>query len=229
MPRFFTPKAFRFLKDLAENNDRDWFKANQNRYEHDVRQPALDFIGEFSEPLYAISPHFTADPRKVGGSLFRIQRDIRFSKDKTPYKTHVGIQFRHIASQDDVHAPGFYLHLEPGACYAGVGLWRPSTADAYAVRDAIADDPKAWRNAAHSRSFTAAFEMSDGNKLQRPPKGFDADHPLIEDLKRRDFTAGTPLAQRTVTSSSFIDDYTELCRTASPFMEFLCKAVGVAF
>lgn len=229
MPRFFTPKTFAFLKDLADNNDREWFKANQDRYEQEVRRPALDFIEDFSEPLYGISPHFTADPSKVGGSLFRIQRDTRFSKDKTPYKTHVGIQFRHIASKDDVHAPGFYLHIEPSACYAGAGLWRPATDVAYEIRHAIADDPAGWKEAAHSRAFSSTFELSDGNKLKRPPKGFDPEHPLIEDLRRRDFTAGARLTQRMVTGASFLEDYTDLCRRASPFMRFLCEAVGVGF
>lgn len=228
MPRHFTPKTFAFLRDLAANNDRDWFDANRDRYEDEVRQPALDFIQDFADRLVKISPHFSADPRKQGGSLFRIHRDTRFSSDKTPYKTHTGMQFRHVAA-NDVHAPGFYLHLEPGACWAGVGLWRPTTADAGRIRDAIEADPTAWRNAAHAKRFADRYELSDGDKLKRPPKGFDPEHPFIEDLKRRDFTAGTKLTQKVVTSDDFVDHYAALCRTAAPFVSFLCDAVGVAF
>jgi len=228
MSRYFTPKTFSFLRDLAANNEREWFKANQERYEADVREPALEFISDFADPLYAISPHFSADPRKAGGSLFRIHRDTRFSKDKTSYKTHTGMQFRHVATKDDVHAPGFYLHIEPGACYAGVGMWRPSTEDAYKVRHAIADDPAGWKKAAHSKDFSATYEH-DGESLVRPPKGFDADHPLIEDLKRKDFVAGTRLTQKSVTSTDFLDEYAALCHTAVPYMKFLCEAVGVGF
>ena len=228
MTRYFTPNTFAFLRDLAANNEREWFRANQDRYEADVREPALEFIADFAERLHGISPHFSADPRKAGGSLFRIHRDIRFGKDKTPYKTHTGMQFRHVATKDDVHAPGFYLHIEPGACYAGVGLWRPSTEDAYKIRHAIADDPPGWRKAAHAKRFADVYTL-DGESLVRPPKGFDADHPLIDDLKRKDFVAGARLTQKTVTSTEFLDEYTTLCAAAAPFMKFLCGAVGVRF
>ncbi|MFQ5517839.1 MAG: DUF2461 domain-containing protein [Acidimicrobiia bacterium] len=229
MPRYFTPKTFAFLKDLAANNEREWFKANQERYEADVRQPALDFIDDFADRLYKISPHFVADARKQGGSLFRIHRDTRFSKDKTPYKTHTGMHFRHVATKDDVHAPGLYLHLEPGECWVGAGLWQPSTENARKIRSAIHDDSAAWKKAAYSTRFTDVFALGDGNKLQRVPKEFDADHPYAEDLKRRDFTAGTRLTQKQVTSDGFLDDFTSICKTAGPFMAYLSGAIGVAF
>lgn len=105
---YITPKLFSFFRDLKKNNDRDWFEANRARYERDVREPLLAFTDAFAEPLYKISPHFRAEPKKVGGSLFRIFRDVRFSKDKSPYKTHAGVHFRHERARD-VHAPGFYL------------------------------------------------------------------------------------------------------------------------
>ena len=229
MPRYLTNKTFAFLKDLDANNNREWFKANKDRYESDVREPALDFIEEFADKLLKISPHFIADARKQGGSLFRIHRDTRFAKDTTPYKTHTGMQFRHVATKDDVHAPGFYLHIEPSESWAGIGLWQPATADALKIRQAISDDPAAWKKAAYGKRFTDTFELSDGNKLQRPPAGFDPDHPYIEDMKRRDFTAGTRLSQKQVTSEGFLDEYAAMCKTASPFLAFLSRAVGVAF
>ena len=226
--RYFTPKLFSFMQDLADNNDRDWFKANQDRFEQDVREPALDFITDFSKPLESISKHFVADSRKVGGSLFRIQRDTRFSKDKTPYKTHVGIHFRHFATKEDVHAPGFYLHLEPGGSFAGLGLWRPSATDANEIRQKIADESARWRRAAHDKRFTETYSL-EGESLVRPPKGFEGDHPLIEDIKRKDFLGSTQLAQQTVTSSGFFETYVDLCKAGAPFMKFLCEAVGVGF
>jgi len=229
MTRYFTSKTFAFLNDLASNNNREWFKANKDRYESDVREPALDFVEDFADKLLKISPHFVADPRKQGGSLFRIHRDTRFSKDKTPYKTHTGLQFRHVATKDNVHAPGFYLHIEPGECWAGLGLWQPATADALKIRQAISVDSAAWKKAAYSKRFTDTLKLSDGNKLQRPPKGFNADHPYIEDLKRRDFTASSRLSQKLVTSDGFLDEYAGMCKTASPFLAFLSKAVGVEF
>lgn len=229
MAAHFTPALFAFVRDLATNNDREWFKANQERFEEVVRRPALDFIGDFAEPLYSVSPHFVADPRTVGGSLFRIQRDTRFGADKTPYKTHVGIHFRHVATRDDVHAPGFYLHLEPRGSYAALGLWRPATADAYAVRTAIADDPAGWRSAAHGTAFRRAYGELEGESLVRAPKGFDPEHPLIDDLKRKDFIASHRLTQAEVTSARFLDLYAASVRTGAPFMRYLCHALGLAF
>ena len=225
--RYFTPKLFGFLKDLAENNDRDWFKANQDAYEEYVREPALEFINDFAAPLKKISPHFVADSRTVGGSLFRIQRDTRFSKDKTPYKINTGLQFRHIAGKD-AHAPGFYLHIQPGECFMGVGLWRPETKVAYSIRQAIADDPAGWKRASRGKRFSDVYAIG-GDSLNRPPRGFDEDHPLIEDLKRKDFIASTRVTQKSITSDHFMEDFTDNCKRSAPFMKFLCEAVGVPF
>ncbi len=225
--RHFTPATFTFLKDLAANNDRDWFTANKQRYVNKVQEPALEFITDFGTRLHKISPHFTADARVVGGSLFRIHRDTRFSKDKTPYKENTGVQFRHEAAKD-AHAPGYYLHIQPGECFAGVGLWRPETKVAYAIREHIAERPAEWKKAAHGKRFTDVFELG-GDSLLRPPKGFDPDHPYIDDLKRKDFIASTRLSQRSITSEGFVDEFAKMCRAATPFMRFLCEAVGVPF
>ena len=225
--RYFTPKLFGFLRDLAENNDRAWFKANQDAYENNVREPALEFINDFTKPLKGISEFFVTDSRTVGGSLFRIQRDTRFSKDKTPYKTNTGMQFRHIMAKD-VHSPGYYLHIQPGECFMGVGIWRPETKVAYAIRDKIAEDPTAWKKATQSKRFTDVFSIG-GESLKRPPKGYDPDHPYIEDLKLKDFIASTRVTQKDITSDHFMADFTSNCKRATPFMRFLCEAVGVPF
>lgn len=223
----FSPALFSFLRDLAAHNDREWFHAHKDRYVAAVQEPALEFISDFAPRLTKISPHFTADARVVGGSLFRIQRDTRFSKDKTPYKLNTGLQFRH-ESASDAHVPGFYLHLQPGECYAGVGIWRPATADATTVRQAIAGDPAGWKKAAYGKRFTDVWAQA-GESLMRPPKGFDPDHPYVEDLKRKDFIASTRLTQKQVTSPDFIDDYERMCRAAVPYMRFLCEALGQPF
>jgi uncharacterized protein (TIGR02453 family) len=225
--RYFTPKLFAYLTDLSENNDREWFKAHQDEYERYVREPALDFINDFAKPLESISPNFVADSRKVGGSLFRIQRDTRFAKDKTPYKENTGMQFRH-AQAKDVHAPGFYLNIQPGECYMGAGLWRPETKAAYAIRDRIDQDPAGWKKATRGKRFTDVFTVT-GESLIRPPKGYSEDHPLIDDLKRKDFIASTRLSQKLVTSDEFLKVFADNCRRAAPFMRFLCEAVGVPF
>lgn len=222
--RSFSPALFSFLQELKENNDREWFAANKARYEADVREPALEFISAFAPRLDELSPHFVADARKVGGSLFRIHRDVRFSKDKSPYKTATGIHFRHALAQS-AHAPGFYLHLEPGGVFAGAGIWRPDTATARRIREAIHADPEGWRRALGGSAFHERYTL-DGESLKRPPAGFAADHLLIEDLKRKDFIAVAPLPERAVTSAGFIDEYAETCRAAAPLVRFLCEATG---
>lgn len=227
MTAHFTPELFGFLADLETNNNRDWFQQNKPRYLEDVQEPALEFITEFGPRLRAISPHFRADAKAQGGSLFRIYRDTRFGKDKTPYKTNTGMQFRHERAKD-AHAPGFYLHLEPGGSFMGVGLWRPTTAVAYAIREYIDENSDDWESAAHSAEFAESFSLQ-GDSLKRPPRGYDADHPLIEDLRRKDFIASHELSDADVVAEDFIDTMTDLCRGGSPFMAFLCRAVGVEY
>jgi uncharacterized protein (TIGR02453 family) len=223
--RYFTPALFQFLRELADHNDRAWFKANQDRYEAAVRQPALDFITDMVDPLGDLSPHFVADSRTVGGSLFRIQRDTRFSKDKTPYKLNTGMHFRHERARD-AHAPGFYIHLEPRRCFMGVGLWMPESKVAYRIRHHIDDHPDAWVAATRTAPFTTMFQLG-GESLQRPPRGFDPEHPLIDDLKRKSFMATSSLTQAEVTSAGFLDDVVDRWRTATPMMAVLCEAVDV--
>ncbi len=139
----FSPEMFEFLSELKGNNTKEWFQANKERYRAEVQEPLLRFISEFADPLHAISPHFVADPRPSGGSMFRIYRDVRFSKDKSPYKTHAAAQFRHAAGKD-AHAPGFYLHLEPGQVFVGAGSWHPASDALAAIRGAIVDKPARW-------------------------------------------------------------------------------------
>jgi uncharacterized protein (TIGR02453 family) len=146
LPPPFEGELFAFLRELRQHNDRNWFEAYKPRYETAVRIPALAFIEAMGPRLATISPHFRALAKKSGGSLMRVYRDTRFSKDKTPYKTNVGIQFRHEAGRD-VHCPGFYLHLEPGRCFLGAGIWRPDSKALRAIRDFIADNPGGWRKA----------------------------------------------------------------------------------
>jgi uncharacterized protein (TIGR02453 family) len=227
VPVYFTTHLFQFLRDLEANNNRVWFTDNKDRYVEHVQEPALEFIMDFGPRLEKISPHFRADAKVQGGSLFRIHRDTRFSADKTPYKLNTGMQFRHDRGKD-AHAPGYYIHLQPGECFMGVGLWHPETKVAYRIREAMADDVKGWRTAAHGEVFADTFSLA-GDTLVRPPKGFDADHPIIDDLKRKDFIASSRLTQKQVTSPGFMDEVERRCRTATPFMSFLCKAVGVAF
>ncbi|MDA3038294.1 MAG: TIGR02453 family protein [Actinomycetota bacterium] len=225
--RYFTKATFEFLSELATNNERAWFDANRKRYEAHVKEPALDFIDDFRVHLTAVSPRFEANARANGGSLFRIHRDTRFGKDKTPYKTNTGLHFRHERAKD-VHAPGFYLHIEPRGCFAGAGLWHPQPATAQAIRTYRSDHRDRWTSVTGDPALTARFSQA-GDSLSRPPNGFAKDDLLIEDLKRKDFLAMTSLTQRELTSASFLDDFGQLCGDTAPFMRFLCDSLDLAF
>ena len=218
-------ELFIFLSELKENNNRDWFQANKDRYENDVKDPLLTFIAAFAERAPEISSSIMVIPRVSGGSLFRIYRDMRFSKDKTPYKTGAGLHFRHKRGKD-VHAPGYYLHLEPGEVFAGCGIWKPNTETVNKIRRKIAEHPDMWLAILEDKKFNKTFTLG-GDSLIRPPKGFDPDHALIEDLKRKDYLASIVLNEKIVCQPDFLDYYVELCTIAAPFMEFLTRAVGL--
>ncbi|MGI9591727.1 MAG: DUF2461 domain-containing protein, partial [Myxococcota bacterium] len=187
-----------------------------------VREPALRFIAEFAKPLRRISPHLVADPRPVGGSMFRIHRDVRFSPDKRPYKTHLGIHFRHEAGKY-AHAPGLYLHLEPGDVFAGAGVWRPSGSALAEIRDALDEAPAAWRRCVGGRRFASKWALS-GESLKRVPRGFDPEHPLAEDLKRKEFVAVTGFREREACAADFPQRLEKAWRAAAPFLRFLTES-----
>jgi len=224
-PSVFAPALFRFLRDLRKNNDREWFLAHKDVYERDVKEPALAFISAFAAPLRKISPHLVADARPIGGSLFRIHRDVRFSNDKRPYKTHVGIHFRH-AKAEGAHAPGLYLHLEPGDVFAAAGIWQPDGAALSEVRDAIAESPAAWRRAVGGRDFSARWALS-GESLQRVPRGYEPDHPLASDLKRKSYIAITGMTERDACAADFSKWLAEVWRASAPLMRFLTRALDL--
>jgi uncharacterized protein (TIGR02453 family) len=222
---YFSPAFFSFLKDLKAHNTRDWFQANKPRYERDVRDPLLAFIADFAPRLRTISPHFVADPRPSGGSMFRIYRDTRFARDKSPYKTHAAAHFEHERA-GSVHAPGFYIHLAPKNVYVGVGIWQPDPDALAKIRGAIVSSPTAWKKAVTAPKFVRRFVV-EGETLKRAPQGIDPNHPMIEDLKRKDFTAGVRLTEKDALSPRFMEQFTDLCRDATPFMKFLTNAVGL--
>jgi uncharacterized protein (TIGR02453 family) len=223
----FSEGLVSFLTELSRHNNRSWFEANRQRYERDVREPALDFITAMAGPLQKLSPNFVAVPKKVGGSLMRIHRDIRFAKDKKPYKTNLGIHFRHAVGKD-VHAPGFYFHVDPLDVFVGAGIWHPESDALVRIREAIDDDPAAWKKAKGHKPFAAKFELS-GDTLKRPPQGYGNDHPLILDLKRKDFIGICRLEHDDLLDPAILEQTVELLRAAKPLMAFLCRAVGVKF
>lgn len=229
MPRYagFDESTIRFLRELEQNNNREWFKANKARYEDQVLDVALRFIQSMQQPLAKIAPHFAAVPTRVGGSLMRVYRDTRFSKNKLPYKTNIGIQFRHEQAKD-VHSPGYYVHIEPGEVFLGAGMWRPDAEPLLAIRRRIADKPAEWRRTTSDKAFRRHFRLG-GESLTRPPRGFDAEHPCIDDIKRKSFIAVREMAPDACLNPRFQQQVETAFKAATPYMRFLCKAVGVPF
>src|SRR5918993_2061053 len=218
----FSPELFAFLRELAAHNEREWFNANKARYERELKEPALAFIEDMAHRLPQAAPQLTADKR----SLFRIYRDTRFAKDKTPYKTHVGIYFRHAASAD-ADTAGMYVHLEPRHVFLGAGIWHPGTPALKRIRDALVARPEGWREAV--AAVGPEWRLADGEALKRPPAGYSKDHPLIEDIKRKSFAITSPLTQRDATARGFLDEWEARAGKARPFMAFLCSALGVEY
>lgn len=221
----FTPATFNFLAALSRNNNRQWFEDNKPEYESLVRQPALEFITAMAPHLAKFAPNFRADPKKVGGSLMRVYRDTRFSRIKTPYKTNIGIQFRHALGKD-AHAPGFYLHISPEECFAGVGCWHPAPDALAQIRQLIAEHPEQWFAAKNDKKFVQYYTL-EGDSLTRPPKGYAADHPAIEDLKRKDFIGLSPLSRDEITGANLVKLAAARFSASASLMKFLCDALNV--
>jgi uncharacterized protein (TIGR02453 family) len=218
---YFSPVVFTFLRELAQNNNREWFAENKQRYEQRVRDPILRFIADIGPRLAKISPHLVADPRPSGGSLFRIYRDTRFSRDKSPYKIHLGAHFFHESAKKAPSVPGFYLHIQPGESFAAAGIWHPDPIALGKVRDAIAADAKEWKAVRRSKL------PIEGGSLKRPPKGYPADHPSIDGLKRTDFVTSVRFTESELCRPTFLNDFAAACRTMSPLVKFVTHAQGL--
>jgi uncharacterized protein (TIGR02453 family) len=217
---YFTAAFFQFLRELKVNNRRDWFAANKARYQRDVEAPMQQFILDLGDRLHHISPRFRADPRRVGGSMFRIYRDTRFSADKSPFKPWVAARFAHSAPGDG-SVPAFYLHLEPGDSVGGGGIYHPDPASLLRVRQRIAAAPREWR------AVLKTGLAVQGDSLKRVPPGFEPRHRFADDLKRKDHYVLTSFTTRDVTGSRFLDLYTETCERTAPLVAFLTRALGL--
>jgi uncharacterized protein (TIGR02453 family) len=221
MPGYFTPKSFAFLRSLKRHNDRTWFNDHRERYVADVEAPMLQFIGDFAPRLRKISRAYVADPRRSGGSMFRIYRDTRFSADKAPFKTWTAARFPHERRKEIESVPAFYLHLGPEERIGGGGVYHIDMPALTRIRRHIVDAPRRW-DAVRKTGL-----VIEGDALKRPPAGFDPAHRFIEDLKRKDLFTLTEFTEQDVVSESFLDRYTEACERAAPLLEFLTKALGL--
>ena len=218
-------KLLQFLGELKKNNNRDWFGRNKERYLRDVQEPMLQLVEALERPLHKLSPHLNVVAKSMGGSLFRIYRDVRFSKDKTPYKARVAARFPYKKGRE-ASPLGLYLSIDPERCYVAGGSWRPPTPLLQKIRQRIADEPKVWKQATSGAAFDKQFpDGLSGEQLQRVPRPFAKDHPLADDLRRKDLIVVHEIPLKTVTAADFPKEIVTTYKAMTPLMKFLAAAM----
>ncbi len=228
MTHYFTEKTFKFLRALARHNERAWFHAHKAEYETHVREPFQRLLVDLQPALASISSQFRAEPKTVGGSLFRIQRDTRFANDKAPYKSWQGARLFH-ERRKQVPAPSFYVHLQPGKCFVGAGLWHPETSTQRRIRHFIVDNPAGWKKAAHGVAFRRRFTLADREMLVRTPRGFPEDFPFLDDLRHKNFVAARPVDDDTMLGKRLLPTLSKDLQALGPFVDYLCAALDLEF
>ena len=228
MSTYFSDASFRFLRALGRNNSREWFHAHKGDYEAHVRAPFQRLLADLQPLLAEVSAHYRAEPRTVGGSLFRIQRDTRFAHDKAPYKSWQGARLFHERGRQ-VEAPSFYLHLQPGQCFIGAGLWHPQSDTLRRMRHFILDNPGSWKAAAHQPAFRRRYELDDSEMLVRMPRGFPPEFEFAGDLRRKNFVAVRALDDELLTGPRLLKGVARDLAGLAPFADYLCAALDLEF
>jgi len=228
MSTYFTDKSFKFLRGLARHNERAWFLDHKADYDAHVRAPFQRLLTDLQPIVAEISAHYRSDPKPVGGSLFRIQRDTRFANDKTPYKTWQGARLLHARSKQ-VESPLFYLHLQPGNCFVAAGLWHSPPEVQRRVRQFIVDNPAGWKTAAHAPAFRKRFDLDDSDMLVRVPKGYPDDFPYLDDLRRRNFVAERGIDDATMLGPRLRQTLSADLAALGPFVDYLCAALDLEY
>lgn len=225
----FTKRTLTFFRQLARNNEKSWFEAHRDEYENEVRAPMRELIEELDTRFAEFAPEIGGDTKR---SMFRINRDIRFSKDKSPYKTHAAAWFHHrnasrsVGAEADAGSAGYYFHLEPGGrSMLGAGLWMPPRPQLNKLREAIAENPRAFEKMV--RSIPPRFDgLDDEAALKRMPRGYPEDHPAAKWLKYQSFTTGHTLTDAQVTSASLADLLSKEFEAVLPLVRWLNNILG---
>ncbi len=223
----FKPTFFRFFREIKKNNNREWFLENKSRYQQDVVAPMLAFITAMQAPLTTIAPRYRAISKQMGGSMFRIYRDARFSKNKQPYKEHAAFHFRHELGKD-AHAPGYYLHLETNKIIFGAGIWLPPPKHLAAIRETIMDSPAAWAQVKADPRIEK-YGGVQGAGLKTAPRGIAKDHPQIADLRRKSFFLMQEVKPAIAQNADFVDLVASAYKDCEPLMEFICHSLEIPF
>lgn len=228
MTQYFDARSFKFLHALARHNERTWFHAHKADYEAFVRAPFQRLLVDLQPTLAQVSLHYRAEPKTVGGSLFRIQRDTRFANDKSPYKSWQGARLFH-ERRRELAAPSFYLHLQAGRCFVGAGLWHPETATQRRIRQFIFENPSGWKKAAHAPAFRRRYDLASGETLVRPPRGFPPEFEFIDDLRHKNFVAVRNIDDSTMTGPRLRQVVERDLKALAPFADYLCAALDLEF
>jgi uncharacterized protein (TIGR02453 family) len=229
MPPLFTPASFSFLSRLAKNNRREWFEAHRDEYQLHLRQPLRALVEEMDVRLARLAPEIVGHPKH---SVFRIFRDVRFSRDKSPYKTHAAAWFYHRdagkgVGQEALGGAGFYFHFAPSGSFAGGGIWMPPREALSRLRDLMADDHRSFEAIVRAPSFRRQFGgLDQESMLSRLPRGFAPDHPAGEWLRYRSFTAGAPLTRREVLGPALPRLLERRFAALLPLVRWLNQALG---
>jgi uncharacterized protein (TIGR02453 family) len=219
----FPKEGLAFLKALKRNNNRPWFEKHKSDYENYVKLPVQCLISDLEIPFRGFGPEFDLNPKR---SIFRIYRDVRFSKDKRPYKTHVAAHFVLRGKPKGISGSGYYLHIEPGEIYLGAGIYMPESDQLKKIRRAIAENPKEFLAIISKPDFKKTFGEMEGEKLVRVPAGYPADHPLAEYLKHKHFLVGLTVPDYRCLKPVFVKEVARVFQKASPLVGFLNRAIG---
>ena len=224
----FTRAALQFFRGLAKNNQKPWLEAHRDEYEHEVREPMRALITDVNERFARFAPEMGGDPKR---SMFRINRDIRFSKDKSPYKTNAGCWFNHRSASSKVGgeahegSAGFYFHLEPGKSFVGAGLWMPPRPQLDKLREAIAEDHRGFDRMARGLKRFGGLSEEHG-MLKRMPRGYADDHPAGKWLRLQSYTCGRKLTDAQVTDAKLASLIAREYEGMLPLVRWLNSALG---
>ncbi len=203
-------ETLQFLRDLAVNNHREWFQANKNRYE--AAQENMKQFVKAVENALGETDHIEE------ATLFRIYRDVRFSKDKSPYKNHFGMGFSRATKR---LRGGYYLHIEPGASFAGGGFWQPNAADLKRIRDEFVADDKPIRQITADATFKKYFGALQGEELKTAPRGYDKDSPVLDLIRKKSFTVHRNFTDREVCADNFLLEVKRTFEAMRPYFDYM--------
>ena len=206
--------TLKFLKDIAKNNNREWFLGHKAQYEN-----ALQNLKNVAEDVrQRLNKKDVIEEAKV----FRIYKDVRFSKDKTPYKNHFGVHFKRATTE---RRGGYYLHIEPGGTFVGGGFWEPDPADLKRIREEFAYDDKPIRKIISAKTFVNYFGKLDGDELKTAPSGFERDHPAIDLIRKKQFIVGRKFSDTDVANENFKKEIVLTFEAMRPFFEYMSEVL----